>query len=207
MEHILDAARATGRVPLQSFGKWCIDEVDTPSTHSDVCGYPSFTRLKTPIKADWSTIHLMDDDGLVDDVVMEDTKRELQKHLQAMLLAKGHVLKTGLGLGCFVRGALAVGKADYITVVEIDPDICSVIGREFQGNPKVRIINADAFEWQPDAEFDFCWHDIWCPRNNGLAELHAKLMLKYEPVSKKQSAWNFPRYFMNIINTPTGQRR
>ena len=123
------------------------------------------------------------------EVVMEDSFRELRRHLPIWMAAHGRVLKTGLGLGCVVRGLLTIPE-----VVEIDARIIEVIGAEFAGDPRVTITQGDALELRPNGRrWDFAWHDIWTEGNDGLQGLHARMMRNLHTAVGQQGAWAFPR--------------
>ena len=132
------------------------------------------------------------------DTVMEDSAGELKKHLPIWLKAKGRVLVTGLGLGCVVRGLLASPAVEHIDVIELDPYIYYIVGEEFCHNRRVTLHLGDAltYKFPKDSRWDFAWHDIWTPKNEGLQVQHAKLMVKYRRViGTAQGAWQFPRCF------------
>lgn len=50
-------------------------------------------------EANMAGLHQVDDEGWGGDVIMDDTPREIRKHLPILLHGHGKVLKTGLGLG------------------------------------------------------------------------------------------------------------
>lgn len=135
------------------------------------------------------------------EIVMDDGDRELRRHLPIWMTARGHVLKTGLGLGCVVRGLLAKPDVDRITVVEIDADILRMVGPWFADDPRVEIIHADALTWNPPSgvRFDFGWHDIWCDGNQGLQALHMELAARFRKQCGPQGAWAFPREFKRLV--------
>jgi len=142
---------------------------------------------------------MIDDDGLGGYTVMDDSDVELSRHLEAVNHSTGRVLKTGLGMGCFVRMCLLKPDVEHIDVVEINPKIIAHFGAEFAGNPRVTIHQADAFEFPvSNGPWDFAWHDIYCEGNEGLQVLHGKLIKRFAPVTKKQGAWNFPRWGRRI---------
>lgn len=184
------------RVPLtlrpQSFGLWHIDRVDrnwddaTPLAQTFV-GFDSMTVLR---RFDNATIHLNRSS-----VVMEDSRRELSRHLPIWLAARDRVLVTGLGLGCVVRGLLASPTVERVDVVEIDADIIRVVGAEFAGDPRITIHHGDALEFAPEgARWDFAWHDLHSfDAETHLQHLHAQLIIKFMPVCARQGAWGFPR--------------
>lgn len=192
-QSLLNAARATGRVKPQKRGDWIIRKRAVPKRQSHFCEHPTMTQLIRKIKPSMATLHRLEEDGTVHDVVMEDSCRELRRHLPAMLAAEGHVLKTGLGLGCFVRAILTKPEVERVTVIEIDRHIIDMVGGEFSKDPRVKIICADALEYKTAENYDFIWHDIWCPENDGLSLLHAKLIDRFSDNSDKQGAWQFPR--------------
>lgn len=144
----------------------------------------------------------VDDEGLGGYTVMDDSDRELSRHLDAVRHAKGRVLKTGLGMGCFVRMCLTKPEVDHIDVVEIHSGIIEHFGAEFEDDPRVTIHHCDAFEFDPsNGPWDFVWHDIYCEGNDGLAALHAELITRFAPTSHKQGAWAFPRLSRRIASS------
>lgn len=144
-------------------------------------------------------LHTVDDKGYGGYTVMEDSDRELSRHLQAVCHARGRVLKTGLGLGCFVRMCLSKDDVDHIDVVEIDPYVASHFGAEFRDNPRVTVHLSDALTWDfGERRWDFAWHDIYCEGNNGLQDLHMQLILRYRKHAASQGAWNFPRWMKRL---------
>jgi hypothetical protein len=191
----ITAARVPDTLRPQAFGRWEIRRVWARES-TTVCanlwfqeqvGFPSQTQLLTHTMA---TLHLKHGE-----TVMEDSLRELRKHLPIWLRAKGRVLVTGLGLGCVVRGLLASPAVEQITVVEIDANILRVVGHEFSANPRVRLIHGDAFKVQLREKFEAAWHDLWTDGDVHLSVLHAKLLAQFRSQCKVQGAWNLPRYF------------
>lgn len=128
---------------------------------------------------------------------MDDSVPELRRHLPIWMVAKGRILKTGLGLGCVVRGLLIKPEVEHIDVVEIDPWIVEVIGAEFANNTRVAIHLADAHTWDyGDRTWDFIWHDIHDnDESEHLTLQHARLMMRFMDVVPvaRQGAWAFPR--------------
>ncbi len=125
---------------------------------------------------------------------MEDSRRELSRHLPIWLAARGRVLKTGLGLGCVVRGLLANPDVEHIDVVEIDKGIIRVCGAEFVGNPRVTVHHADALTWDRGGRmWDFAWHDLHSFDEEHLDLMHAKLLIDYREAVGQQGAWQWPR--------------
>jgi len=140
-------------------------------------------------------LHTVDDNGYGGYTVMEDSDRELSRHLEAVRHARGRVLKTGLGLGCFVRMCLTKPEVERIDVVEINPEIAEHYGAQFAGNDRVVIHVADALEFPvTNGPWNLAWHDIYCEANEGLSHLHMKLIKRFAKVAERQGAWNLPRW-------------
>lgn len=191
------------RVPLrrlkpQTFGLWTIQRVHAKSELMlREIGWTSYTLLT---RATLATLH-----KATGEVVMEDSERELRKHLPIWLNARGHVLITGLGLGCVVRGLLANPDVEHIDVVEIDKQIIRVVGHEFKNNRRVTIHHGDAltFRWPAGTTWDCAWHDLWT--EDGSRELHvmhATLLHDLRHRCPVQGAWAFPRVFGRIWPRP-----
>lgn len=185
----MEAARVPPTLEPQSFGLWTISRVRAAdmTTWAPWIGWDSMTLLHRATEA---TLHQPPGE-----VVMEDSRRELARHLPIWLAARGTVLVTGLGLGCVVRGLLANPRVEHIDVVEVDPGIFDVVGREFEGNPRVTLFLGDALTapLARSARWDFAWHDIWC-EGSGLQVLHAELLVRYRDRARRQGAWMFPRF-------------
>ena len=137
----------------------------------------------------------INDDGFGGDVIMDDSRHEVLQHMPAILAARGRVLKTGLGMGCFVRAILLKDEVDHVDVVEIDEKIIKHFGAQFSDNPRVTVHHADALQWEPPegAKYDLVWHDVWCEGNVGLSDLHTKLLRRFAKLAPKHGAWAYPR--------------
>ena len=200
-QHYIQAARVPHTVQPQEFGLWNIQRIRAAqavsqyeSSLSRQCvGFDDYTLLR---RVTGSTVHI---DG---EVVMEDSRQELQKHLPIWMAARGRVLVTGLGLGCVVRGLLASDRVDHITVIEKCPYIVERIGAEFWSHPRVSLYLEDALHWNAGSErFDFAWHDLWTDQDAGephLQNIHAKLFIRYRKTARVQGAWAFPRTFWRL---------
>lgn len=193
-DQFLDAARVPDSLKSQEFGPWTIERINADETilgQLGLLGWPTMTML---CRHTWATLH-----KTRGEVVMEDSRRELSRHLPIWLCARGRVLITGLGLGCVVRGLLASPDVEHIDVVEIDRDILRVVGPEFANNPRVTLHQADALsiDWPAGTRWDCAWHDIWC-EGDGLQVLHGKLICRYFPMVRRQGAWMLPRIAKRI---------
>ena len=205
-DDFLSAARVPHSLQPQEFGLWQIERrraeqsilfegggADVGLLYGQV-GWPDYTLLRRHTNA---TIHLT-----MGEVVMEDSLRELRKHLPFWLVAKGRILKTGLGLGCVVRGLLANTAVEHVDVVEIDADIIRVCGAEFAGNPRVTIHHADAETWDfGERRWDYAWHDLHSFDERHLQVIHVGLLDRYRPAVAldHQGAWAFPRDISRVL--------
>src|SRR4051812_44820827 len=106
-EQLVHACRVPDTVQPATTGLWTIRRVsaaEMPNPFSQAYlrytlgGYDSYTLLE---RATLATMHR--DFG---ECVMEDSARELRRHLPVLLVARGRVLVSGLGLGCVLRGLL-----------------------------------------------------------------------------------------------------
>lgn len=133
------------------------------------------------------------------EVVMSDTRDEIRDMAQLFYAnPHGRVLVNGLGLGCVIKGLLALPEVTSIDVVEIDPEIIEFIGSQFD-DPRLHIHEGDAFtyEWPKGTTWDFAWHDVWdtLSADNLSNEEHARpgtyarLNRRYARRVGKQAAW------------------
>lgn len=195
------AARVPRSLEPQEFGLWTIERLRSDMAVRKFCdgdvemamgprlvGFPDYTLLRRITEATMNT---------GGEIVMEDSVRELRKHLPIWLAARGRVLVTGLGLGCVVRGLLANRDVDRIEVVEIDRDVARVVGLEFAGNARVGLTLGDALVDDIPGRFDFAWHDLWVEGSH-LQLLHGQLFERFRQRCGRQGAWAFPREFARM---------
>ena len=126
-------------------------------------------------------------------VVMSNPPFEARAHWEFFQNAKGRVLINGLGLGMALGAILANdSQVSDVTVVEKSIDVIDLVGPTFASDGRVKIVYADAFNFQPPvtARYDAVWHDIWntiCPDN--LAEMRT-LRRKYARRAAWQGCWS-----------------
>jgi spermidine synthase len=202
--HYLNAARVPSGLYPQTFGDSQFQRRDLPKEHRQGFQWPDFTILRHTVEPNMGNTHLLDNDDRVFDVVMEDSPRELRKHLPIWMNARGRVLITGLGLGCVVRGLLASTYVIHIDVVGIDADIIRIVGAEFAGNARVALHHGDAtsFQFPDDVRFDCAWHDLWMDEGDGhdhLQRAHCKLICNYADRIPRQGARAFPPFAKKLI--------
>lgn len=190
----LEAARVPAWVQPQSFGPWTIERrrAEESILHEfDAVGWPDYTLLR---RVSVRTLH--QDFG---EVVMEDSIRELRRHLPIWMTAYGRVLVTGLGLGCVVRGLLASPRVEHIDVIEIDPMIIGAIGVEFAQESRVSFYRGDALTIDLPGCWEFAWHDLWTDGEVHLQRLHAQLFARFLTRCEHQGAWAFPREVSRLL--------
>jgi hypothetical protein len=192
-EALIAAARVPESLAEQEHGIWAIRRRWTEpweASWSDCLRFTALTRwTETTLHSAWG------------EVVMEDTPRELRRHLPIWMSARGRVLVTGLGLGCVVRGLLACREVEHVDVVELDPWIASTVGREFAADTRVSIIVADALDdgWRPaGVRWQFAWHDLWLEEGS-LAFLHLRLIASLHHRVDVQGAWGWPMEIRRLM--------
>lgn len=105
------------------------------------------------------------------DTWMSLSPLEVESQELAFHHAHGHTVVMGLGMGWVAANIARLPAVERVTVVERDGDVlelfdrCGVLqGLGTDAAGKVRLVHADALEWQPDAEapaVDFLYADIW----------------------------------------------
>lgn len=178
------AARVPPDIPEVKFGLWSFWRVNVGRPSSLLLGGDTMSILG---RVSWLTLHQKDHY----EVVMEDSARELRRHLPIFRHGRGRVLISGLGLGCVVRGLLTKSEVEHIDVVEIDRDILRHFGAQFLDNQRVTLHHGDAltYEWAEDARWDVAWHDIVCVKGDSLTLLHARLVGRFYDRCDRQGWW------------------
>jgi hypothetical protein len=194
-DELIEACRVPDSVPEGRAGLWSIrrsrvDDLSNPFAQAYVRhllgGFDSYTLLERDTMA---TLHR--ERG---ECVMEDSLRELQRHLPILVAARGRVLISGLGLGCVVRGLLAKPEVEHVDVIEIDHAIAQLVWPEFAANERVTLHMGDAesISWSPGSRWDFAWHDVWS-ETESLDLVHGRILARYHDLVGQQGAWQFNR--------------
>lgn len=93
-------------------------------------------------------------------VWMRLTPLEIEGSYFAIERAKGKVGVVGLGLGYVVQEMAKKEEVEEIIVYEVSKDVIDLYNRNFKENPKIKVINIDAFKAEAE-EFDFFYADIY----------------------------------------------
>ena len=108
---------------------------------------------------------------------------------EAIFDARGRVITFGLGLGYYAFMVSEKADVESVTVVEKSEVVIELFKKHllprFDHPEKVRIINADAFEYardiMPSENYDYAFVDTWRDASDGLPMY--EMMKKYEPLS------------------------
>jgi len=124
--------------------------------------------------------------------VMSNTQMEVRTAIDAYVHAHGAVLINGLGLGMVLEGVLSKDAVTRVKVVEIDQDVIDLVGPHFASDPRVEIVQGDAYTYKPgkDEHYDYAWHDIWDDINSDNLKLMGKLTRKWAKRAKTQGCWS-----------------
>ncbi len=99
------------------------------------------------------------------DPVMSDTPAERRDHHAVVMMATGHVLVTGLGIGFVIAAIARKPGVDSITVVEKSAEVSALVAPHYLRlfGERLTIVEDDAFTWRPrkGQKFNVIWHDIW----------------------------------------------
>lgn len=99
--------------------------------------------------------------------LMSDSPQERYEVVPAIKACRGNVLVGGLGLGMYVQMLHKNTRVRHITVVELEPDIISLVAPSLPEG--VRVIQADLFQFV--ANCNWSWnnaiYDIWSPTSEG----------------------------------------
>ena len=95
-------------------------------------------------------------------VMMSNTPMEMRTNEYFVHKANGNVLIAGLGLGMVVLAIQDKPEVKSILVIEKYKEVIDLVVPQLPLNNKVKIINSDIFNWQPNGhKFDTIYFDIW----------------------------------------------
>lgn len=104
------------------------------------------------------------------EVWMSLSPLEIESAEIGIRLARGHVVVMGLGMGWAAAATAMRDPVTAVTVVERDPDVLA-LHRELdlfaqlpeRARGKLRVVEADALAYTPEAPADLLMPDIWLP--------------------------------------------
>ena len=171
-------------IPNGTCGRWTVERFTITKTMSEA------TKLRAMIKGRgyippgvYTQLHC---EGR--GIVMSDTPDKRRDHYEPVIRAHGHVLINGLGIGMVLAAVLKKQDVIRVTVVEIDPDVITLV-RSYRDN-SVKIINASAFDYKPPKgeRYGMVWHDIRNVCGDNIAEM-TRLKRKYGRHADWQGCW------------------
>ena len=174
------------RFPQAKLGRWQM-------TQLAYAPYEFFVRDDLAIMPDGREIVRLGyfDEEYVYPAVLQDgrewmtiTPNEIATMEDAIGKAHGHVAALGLGLGYFAFMASRKEAVERVTIVERDPEVIALFERhilpQFAQREKVRIVQADAFEYvkreMASENVDFAFVDLWHDVADG-AELYLRMKM------------------------------
>ena len=102
------------------------------------------------------------------DLMMSDTQMEQNSNRKVLYRATGNVLIAGLGIGLILLPILSKPEVRSVTVIEKYQDVIDLTEEYLRmaaktDHNKLRIVQADIFEWKPEkgTKFDTIYFDIW----------------------------------------------
>ncbi len=189
--YLADEYVKTIRFPQKSLGKWAMCEHHYAPYEPFVWNPPVLTEALREIPQIGYFAEEFRFPAVLENGIewMTVTPNEVETMRAPIGHARGKVLTLGLGLGYFAFHASQKSEVSSVAVVEKDPLViklfCDHILPQFPHKEKVRIVEADAFDYMetkmPREKYDFIFSDIWHDPSDGLP-LYLRLK-KYEPLS------------------------
>lgn len=109
------------------------------------------------------------------EVIMSNTPMEKRTNAYFIKNTHGDILIAGLGIGLIVLAIQNKKEVKSITIIEKSSDVIDLVAKQLPLNNKVKIINADIFNWKPkDHKYDVIYLDIWNYINSDIYEKEMK---------------------------------
>lgn len=118
---------------------------------------------------------------------MSDQPVERRTMLPLLDGARGTVLLGGLGIGCVLVPLARLTRVRHIIVLEKSPEIIAMVWPQVRdylsqsGAEKIEVIEADAYQYQPNQGLDTVYMDIWPSWYRDNSEGIAEIRRRYEP--------------------------
>lgn len=116
--------------------------------------------------------------GFGGEIVMSDTPMEQYTNSEFVHKAHGKVLIAGLGLGMIVLAIQDKPEVEEIVVVEKYEEIRDLVLPQLPVNSKVRVVIADAVDYEPDQLYNTIYLDIWNSAGRDVYEEEMRPMRK-----------------------------
>lgn len=102
-------------------------------------------------------------DKKTNEVIMSDTPYEKDTNFDFCINAHGNILIGGLGIGMILLAIQDKKEVDSILVLEKSNDVINLIAPQLPLNEKVKIIQADVFEWNlpENSLYNYIYMDVW----------------------------------------------
>lgn len=128
------------------------------------------------------------------ELIMSDTEMERRTNMDFVRAAQGNVLIGGLGIGMVLLAIQDKPEIKSITILEKYTEVIELVGNQIPFNDKVKIVEADVFNYKTKKLFDTIYLDIWNYINKKVyREQMLPLIRKYReilvPIEMNPSRW------------------
>lgn len=93
--------------------------------------------------------------------IMSNTPMEYLTNLEFIQNCYGDILVAGLGMGMVLMEIVDKPDVRSVTVIEKNQDVIDLVQPQLPLSGKVRIINADIYNFSTPKMFDYIYFDIW----------------------------------------------
>jgi len=124
------------------------------------------------------------------EIIMSDTPMEVRTNYDFIRRANGNILIAGFGIGMIVLAIQDNPLVESITIIEKNPEIIDMVASQLPLNSKVKILNADIFDWPAKAQnkkWDCIYFDIWNVVSVEAYEESKILHLKYSRLVNRKN--------------------
>lgn len=168
----------TIKIKPMKLGRWELRESHYAPFEPFVCGHPQVTKEFREIPQIGYFKEQFSFPAVLENGIewMTITPNEIETMKEPIRKANGNVLTLGLGLGYYAFMVSEKEDVTSVTVVEKDESVISlfrdIILPQFPHAEKVKIVNADAFDYLEntvkDGQFDYLFADLWHDQSDGL---------------------------------------
>lgn len=103
------------------------------------------------------------------------------------------ILEVGAGTGVFTRAiAEKLAAGDHLDVIELLPELCEVLQKEFEKHQGIDVHCIDIMQWQPERKYDFIVSGL--PFNSFPRELVEKMTTHIKSLAKPEAIMSFFEY-------------